>query len=64
MSASFIRPASEIREDIEKNPEMRKLYQDLKDKADYWRANFSESVEDISGWGHSYVCPKCSSALI
>ena len=63
MSACFIRPASEIKEDIEKSPEIRKLYQDLKDKADYWRANFSESVEDISGWGHSYVCPTCSSAL-
>lgn len=63
MSACFIRPASEIREDIQKNAEVRKLYQDQKDKADYWRTNFSESVEDISGWGHSYVCPKCSSAL-
>jgi len=63
MSACFIRPASEIKEDIAKNPEMRKLYQDLKDKAAYWMANFSESVNDISGWGHSYVCPTCSSAL-
>lgn len=63
MSADFIRPAAEIRGDIDKSAEMRKLYQDLKDKADYWRANFSESVDDISGWGHSYVCPVCSSAL-
>lgn len=63
MSADFIRPAAEIRGDIDKSAEMRKLYQDLKDKADYWRANFSESVDDISGWGHSYVCPACSSAL-
>ncbi|GHV03987.1 hypothetical protein FACS189485_08420 [Spirochaetia bacterium] len=60
---TWIRSADDLRRDMEK-PEGAKAWAEIKTNADWWRANFRDSVENSSGWAHDFVCPACSAQLI
>ncbi len=63
MSLLFVRPAQEIRSDLRSRPEFSAALDSVRARAAFWRDHFADRVEDVTGWGHNYVCPKCAGPL-
>jgi hypothetical protein len=35
----------------------------VRENAEWWKANFNDSADAVSGWWHNYYCPSCAAPL-
>jgi len=59
---TLIQDTDNLRKEKDK-PEFRPAWATLSDNARWWQKNFSDTPERLSGWGHDYICSKCTALL-
>lgn len=62
MAWAGVRGADELKADLADHG-CAKVWNAVRENAEWWKANFNDSVEAVSGWWHNYYCPSCAAEL-
>ena len=61
MSNTFANTPEQILEFVAANPLAAKALENAKSVFLRWNDNWNDDASRLSGWGHNFACPKCSS---
>jgi hypothetical protein len=62
MSWTGFRDADELKLDLADSG-YAEIWKAVRENAEWWKANFNDSVDAVSGWWHNYYCPSCAAEL-
>jgi hypothetical protein len=60
---SEVRSADELKADLSQEG-YAKVWNAIRENAEWWKTNFNDSVEAVGGWGHNYCCPSCAAYFV
>jgi hypothetical protein len=60
----YIDDIEQVRRRVATEAWATRLLDNARAEADSWATRFSDSPTRVSGWGHDYFCPSCSSRLV
>ena len=60
---SYCNSAAQMRALALKHEVFARALEDALDKDAYWKKNFYDEPQRLSGWGHNFVCPACASQM-
>lgn len=60
---AYCNSAAEIRALIASQPVFARAFEKVIETDQYWKNNFYDEPQRLSGWGHNFVCPNCASTM-
>ena len=60
---AYCNSAAEIRALIASQSVFARAFEKVVETDAYWKNNFYDEPQRLSGWGHNFVCPDCASTM-